>query len=73
MKIKSDVHAGITYAECDSQRAYWKNMAQSGTCTASYPPTYPSYPTYPTSPTYPTTGGGYAGGVYYPDQSGTCG
>jgi hypothetical protein len=76
MKIKSDIHAGMTYAECDSQRNYWKSMAQSGHCTGYNPPVpypYPPYPPYPPSPTYPTTGGGYVGGVYYPDRSGTCG
>lgn len=75
MKIHSDVHAGITYQQCDAQRNYWKNLAKSGSCTAApnpyppqpYPPTYP--PTYPPQP----TGGGWVGGVYYPDKSGTCG
>jgi hypothetical protein len=78
MKIKSNVHAGMTYQECDAQRNYWKKMAQSGKCNAyyppaSYPPTYypPTY--YP--PTYPPTssGGGYVNGVYYADMSGSCG
>ena len=58
MKIKSDVHAGTTYTECDAQRNYWKKMAQSGKCNAYYPPTYypPTYypPTYPPT-TYPPT------------------
>jgi hypothetical protein len=78
MKIKSDLHAGMTYTECDAQRNYWKSMAKSGKCNAYYPPTtYPptTYPptTYPPT-TYPPSGsGGYVNGVYYPDYSGTCG
>ena len=79
MKIKSDLHAGMTYTECDAQRNYWKSMAQSGKCNAYspppyYPPTYYPPTTYP--PTYypPTSsGGGYVNGVYYSDMSGACG
>ena len=73
MKIKSDLHAGITYAECDAQRSYWKNMVKSGYCTGynPYPPS--PYPPYPPYPPQPPSGGGYVGGVYYPDRSGVCG
>jgi crotonobetainyl-CoA:carnitine CoA-transferase CaiB-like acyl-CoA transferase len=69
MKIKSDVHAGMTYAECDAQRNYWKSMAQSGHCTG-YGPQPPYYPPY--NP-YPPSGGDYVNGVWYPDMSGACG
>ena len=69
MKIKSDLHAGMTYAECDAQRNYWKNMAKSGYCTGYNPQPYPPAP----YPPYPPSGGGYVNGVYYPDRSGTCG
>lgn len=78
MKIKSDLHAGMTYTECDAQRNYWKSMAQSGKCTGYYPP-YPYPPTpypptpYPPTPYPPSGGGGYVNGVYYPDYSGACG
>jgi hypothetical protein len=72
MKIKTDLHAGITYQECDAQRSYWKNMAKSGYCTGYYPPQpYPPQP-YPPYPPQPSSGG-YVGGVYYPDRSGYCG
>jgi hypothetical protein len=83
MKIKSDIHAGMTYEECDAQRNYWKNMAKSGSCAAYYPPAtyyppstyYPPATYYPptTYPPAPTASGGYVNGVYYPDKSGTCG
>jgi hypothetical protein len=80
MKIQSNVHAGMTYEECDAQRNYWKGMAQSGHCTGVNPyPPYPPYPPNPYPPTpypptpYPPSGGGYVNGVYYPDYSGYCG
>ncbi len=80
MKIKSDLHAGMTYEECDAQRNYWKGMAQSGHCTGvnpqPYPPTpYPPtpYPPYNPYPPAPPSGGGYVNGVYYHDYSGACG
>ena len=83
MKIKSDIHAGMTYTECDVQRNYWKSMAQSGKCTGYYPP-YPYPPTpypptpyppapYPPAPYPPSGSGGYVNGVYYSDMSGACG
>lgn len=76
MKIQTDLHAGMTYAQCDASRNYWKGLVKSGTCVAYPAPPYPTTPTTPTyPPTYPptTSGGGYVGGVWYPDQSGTCG
>jgi hypothetical protein len=37
----------------------------------SYPTNLPSYP--PSQPVQPVQGGGYYGGVWYADRSGTCG
>ena len=73
MKIKSDLRAGMTFEECDIQRDKMKAAAQAGKCSYLNPPTPypPTKPTYP--PTTPTTGGGYYGGVYYPDRSYSCG
>ena len=84
MKIKSNLRAGMTFAECDAQRNYMKQAAKSGNCSAlnrsppqtSTPTQLPSYPStsYPTQlPSQPAAGGGYYGGQYYPDQSGACG
>ena len=84
MKIKSNLRAGMTFAECDAQRNYMKQAAQSGNCSAlnwqppqtSTPTQLPSYPSssYPTQlPSQPAAGGGYYGGLYYPDRSGACG
>jgi hypothetical protein len=82
MKIKSSIRAGMTFAECDAQRNYMKQAAQSGNCSAlysyQYPQTYyPSQsPTYPPSyypPSQQTAGGGYYAGIFYPDRSGACG
>ena len=28
MKIRSDIHAGMTFAECDVQRDCWKQQAE---------------------------------------------
>ncbi len=76
MKIKSNLRAGMTFAECDAQRNYMKQAAQSGNCSALYTPVQqPSYPTQlpSTPPSQPTAGGGYYGSLYYPDRSGACG
>jgi hypothetical protein len=93
MKIQCNLRAGMTFAECDAQRRYMKQAAQSGNCAAlnnnvwqpSYPTQLPSYPqpSYPTNlpsyppayypPSQPVQGGGYYGGVWYPDRSGACG
>jgi hypothetical protein len=88
MKIHSNLRAGMTFAECDAQRNRMKWAAQSGDCSAlnSYAtqlPSYPAQPSYPTNlpsyppayypPSQPVQGGGYYGGVWYGDRSGTCG
>ena len=39
----------------------------------SYPTNLPSYPPAYYPPSQPVQGGGYYGGVYYADRSGTCG
>lgn len=74
-----------TLGACKQQKDYWQGQAlymenKLASCHPSYPsyPTYPTYPTNPTYPTYPTnptypSGGGYIGGVWYPDRSGLCG
>ena len=75
MKIRTAVIAGMTFEQCDQIRNYWKGMAQSGSCytNPTPPPSNTTTTTPPTSqPTYPTSGGGYIGGVYYPDKSGIC-
>jgi hypothetical protein len=88
MKIHSNLRAGMTFTECDAQRNRMKRAAQTGDCSAlnSYPTNLPSYsvqPSYPTNlpsyppayypPSQPAQGGGYYGGVWYADRSGTCG
>jgi hypothetical protein len=81
MKIKSNLRAGMTFAECDAQRNYMKQAAKTGNCAAlgqtvqqpSYPTQLPSYPTTSYPPSQGVAGGGYYGGVYYGDQSGICG
>ncbi len=35
MKIKSDLRAGMTFQECDSQRNWYKNNVRAGTCEGS--------------------------------------
>jgi len=85
MKIHSNLRAGMSFSECDAQRNRMKWAAQSGNCSAlnnftsqpSYPTQLPGYPVQPSYPTYPSNqvvqGGGYFGGVYYADRSGSCG
>ena len=81
MKTRTGIRAGANEPDaaisslqaCKQQKEYWMGKAQNmenklATCHPSYP-SYPTYPTYPTTP----TGGGYIGGVYYPDRSGLCG
>lgn len=72
MKIKTNLHAGMTFEECDAQRNYWKQAAQTGNCAAIQPPkpTQP-LPTPPTTPAQPNCS--WVNGIYYPDMSGTCG
>jgi len=73
MKIKTDLKAGMTFAECDAQRNYWKGLVQSGQCIYNpYPPNpNPPNPNPPSPPPNPS-GGGYVNGVWYPDRSGWC-
>lgn len=75
MKIKSNIRAGMSFAECDAQRNYMKEAARTGNCSALYPSQGPSYPTQLPSqpPSQPVAGGGYFGGIYFPDRSGSCG
>jgi hypothetical protein len=80
MKVQSNICAGVTFEQCDAQRNYYKGLVQSGKCVANpyppypYPPNpYPPYPPYPPKPTPAPSGGGYVGGVWYPDRSGSCG
>jgi hypothetical protein len=74
MKIRSDIHAGTTALEaCQAERDYWKAKATYMEQIAKGPGYSPQPPYYPPSPSQPTSGGGYVGGVYYPDKSGVCG
>lgn len=66
MKIKSDVRAGMTFAECDAQRNYYKRMVKSGRCDAPRPNPVPNPVPYP-------SGGGWVNGRWVADQSGSCG
>lgn len=79
MKIRSDIHAGMTFAECDAQRDCWKKQAELMEQYANGSGSVPSGLTFPpytcsssSGQTYPS-GGGYVNGVYYPDKSGVCG
>jgi hypothetical protein len=85
MKTRTGIHAGAneptadisSLQGCKQQKDYWQGQAlymenKLASCRPSYP-TYPTYPTYPSYPTNPTSGGGYSGGVWYPDRSGLCG
>lgn len=80
MKIRSNIHAGTTFAECDVQRDCWKQQAELmekySNGSSSTPPSGLQFPPYvctsTTPPPYPS-GGGYVNGVYYPDKSGYCG
>jgi hypothetical protein len=70
MKIKSDVRAGMTFAECDSQRNWYKNQVKSGRCNSPVPNPQP----WPQPQPQPQpNGGGWVGGVWVSDQSGSCG
>jgi hypothetical protein len=73
MKIRSDIHAGTTALQaCQAERDYWKAQATYMEKIAKGPGNTTQPPYYPPSP-YPPSGGGYVGGVYYPDKSGLCG
>ena len=58
MKIKQNLRAGMTFAECDAQRNYMKQAAKSGNCSAlnwsppqtSTPTQLPSYPSICSTP-----------------------
>ena len=71
MKIRSDLRAGDALSECQKQRDYWKAQALRMEQIAKAPAPRPT-PTPPT-PTPPPYGGGYVGGVFFPDRSGWCG
>ena len=77
MKIKTDLRAGMTFEQCNPQRNYWKQVAQTGNCSAVLqdmaPPPVPS-PTPPptTPPSQGQSGCSWVNGVYYPDLSGAC-
>lgn len=76
MKIRSDIHAGMTFAECDKQRDCWKEQAALMEKYANGSGSVPSglqFPPYVCSTTPPPYNGGYVNGVYYPDKSGYCG
>ena len=59
MKIKSDIRAGMTPAECKQQRDFWKGKVQAGKCDVAAP-----------GPWNP--GGGFVGGSWVKDRSGEC-
>lgn len=86
MKTRTNIHAGAGEPEmaggfdplkaCKKEKDYWMFQAQKmeaiANCTK---PTYPQPPYYPQpSPTPPApVGGGWVGGVWFPDKSGVCG
>jgi hypothetical protein len=75
MKTKTDLRAGMSYAECDAQKNYYKNLVQTGYCSGGgYPgPVYPPSGGSQTSGQCPSnwaygtvqqaTGGGYYGAI----------
>jgi hypothetical protein len=69
MRIRSDLRAGDALSECQKQRDYWKAQALRMEQIAKAPTPKPT----PTPPTRPPYGGGYVGGVFFPDRSGWCG
>jgi len=44
MKIKTDLKAGMKYAECDQYRNMFKEAANTGKCEALQVPVPPLYP-----------------------------
>lgn len=38
MKIQTDLHAGMTFQECDAQRNWYKNHVRAGTCDGTPSP-----------------------------------
>ncbi len=78
MKIKTDLRAGLTFEQCDAQRNYWKQAAQSGNCNAvlrdmAPPPPPTPVPPPTTPPSQGQSGCSWVNGIYYPDKSGVCG
>jgi hypothetical protein len=77
MKIRTNILAGMTFAECDAQRSWWKQQAQLMEQYANNvnagPPSGLWLASGGTSVPPATGSGGYVGGVYYPDKSGVCG
>lgn len=71
MKIRSNIHAGTTFAECDVQRDCWKKQAELmetyANGSSSYPPAGLQFPPYTCASS--TSGGG---STYYTDMSGYC-
>ena len=76
MKIRSNIHAGTTFAECDVQRDCWKKQAELmetyANGSSSYPPAGLQFPPYTCASS--TSGGGSSSGgsTYYTDMSGYC-
>jgi hypothetical protein len=73
MKVRSNIYAGMTFEECDSQRNYWKTLVKTPGCVA-----YPNPPATTPPPSSPPTTSmnsncAWINGVYYPDLSGICG
>jgi len=73
MKIKSDLRAGQTFAECDAQRNWYKRMVKSGRCGGVPPVPVPPNPVPNPIPNPIPSGGGWVGGRWVSDQSGACG
>lgn len=78
MKIKTDLHAGMTYDECVTQRDWWKNQAQMMETyyhnKSNYPPAGLWFPCQGqvSPPPPPNQGGGWVDGQWVPDMSGWC-
>jgi len=73
MKTRTNIHAGDALRHCQRERDYWKAQAERMEAIAKGPGPYrPPAPT-PTPSPVPHPGGGWVGGVWYPDRSGWCG
>ena len=75
MKIRTNLTAGATYAECDQQRDWWKQQAElMEKYSYNVKGTPPAGLWLPGTSVPPSsTGGGYVGTTWYPDKSGICG
>jgi len=76
MKTRTNLRAGAdALQQCKKEKEYWKSQAERmesiANCSKPYVPPQPVPVPYPPYPPY--QGGGYAGGVWYPDRSGNCG